>query len=80
MATPERTVRPIDRKVIAVLKRFDIRSRHGLRVFYPGEPFAVAKDQFEWFMESQRHNILNLTPRLLTPIEALVPFLFGDDE
>lgn len=80
MSTAE-TVRPIDRKVIAVTKTFEITSsRSGKRVFFPGEPFIVAPDQFEWFRANHAGYVLDLTPRLLTPLEALLPFAFGDYE
>jgi hypothetical protein len=69
---------PVDRKCIAVTKTFEILSKYnGKRVFYPGEPFIVLPDQFEWFKANHAGYVLNLTPRLLTPIEALVPITFG---
>lgn len=71
---------PVDRKCIAVTKTFEINSKqHGKRVFWPGEPFVVAQDQFEWFKANHPGYVLNLTPKLLTPIEALIPFTFSED-
>lgn len=72
---------PVDRKVIAVTKQFEIyHKQRGKRVFFPGEPFIVAPDQFEWLKANHAGCVLNLTPRLLTPIEALVPFTFAQED
>lgn len=79
-ATPRPPVRLIDKKVICVTKTFEIvSSRHGKRVFFKGEPFIVAPDQFEWFKANHAGYVLDLTPRLLAPLEVLVPHIFSED-